>query len=214
MRSRWFGLVVAGLAGVVSIWAYPRLPETVATHWSLHGQPDGYSSRLSAVLLVPLVILGLTGLFQVLPKLDPRQANYPKFLHTYWLIVNAVIAFMGGVHALVIALGLGASVSVARVVPLGLAVLFVVLGNYLARVEPIWFVGIRTPWTLSSDTVWRKTHRTGGWIFVAGGLAMAAATFGPERLMLPALIATLVGVGVVPVVQSYLLWKGEQRERR
>ncbi len=214
MRSRWFGFVVAALAAALSLWAYPRLPESVATHWNLHGQPDDYSSRLFAAFGVPLVIVGIAGLFQVLPKLDPRQANYPKFLGTYWLIANAVILFMAGVHALIIASGLGANISVTRVIPLGVAVLLVVLGNYLTRVEPNWFVGIRTPWTLSSDAVWRKTHRTAGWVFVAGGLVMAAATFGPKGFVGPALVAVFATAVLVPVVQSYILWKREQGGRR
>ncbi|HYT04795.1 MAG TPA: DUF1648 domain-containing protein [Gemmatimonadales bacterium] len=65
MRSRWFGVVVAALAAALSIVAYPRLPATVAIHWDPHGQPNGYSSRLLAALLMPIVILAMTGLFHV-----------------------------------------------------------------------------------------------------------------------------------------------------
>ena len=70
MRNRWFGVVVAALAAAVSVWAYGRLPETVATHWSLQGTPDGYSSRLWAAAVMPFATLCLTGLFNVLPKMD------------------------------------------------------------------------------------------------------------------------------------------------
>ncbi len=94
MRRRWFGLVIAALAVGVSIWAYPQLPPTIATHWNVGGTADGFSSRATAVLIMPLVIIGLTGLFNVLPKLDPRRANYAKFIDTYWLIANAVILFI------------------------------------------------------------------------------------------------------------------------
>ncbi len=213
MRSRWFGLVVAALAAALSVWAYPRLPETVATHWNLQGEPDGYSSRLWAVAALPLLILALTGLFTILPKVDPRGANYQKFLASYWLIANAVLVFTGIADALVIASGLGYDVRVDRLMPLGVGLLFAFLGNYLTRVEPNWFIGIRTPWTLSSDTVWRKTHRTGGWLFVLGGLALAAGAFAPHRIFLPLFIATLVVVIAVPVAQSYILWKREQNGR-
>lgn len=213
MRRRWFGFVVAAVAIAVSLWVYPRLPHTVATHWNLRGEPDGYSSRFWAVALMPLLILGLTGLFAVLPKVDPRRANYEKFLDTYWLIANAVIAFLLMAHGLIAANGLGYRVQVDRLMPVGVGVLFAFLGNYLTRVEPNWFLGIRTPWTLSSDTVWRKTHRTGGWLFVIGGLVVAAGAFAPRPVFFPLLIATLVVVTVVPVVQSYLLWKREQHDR-
>jgi uncharacterized membrane protein len=119
-------------------------------------------SRLVAVSIIPAVILVMTGLFTVLPKVDPRRENYAKFLSTYWLIANAVIVFMLIAHGMIIATGLGYSVKIDRLMPIGVGLLFIVLGNYLTRVEPNWFVGIRTPWTLSSDTVWRKTHRMGG----------------------------------------------------
>lgn len=214
MRSRWFGLVIAALAVALSIWAYPSLPPTVATHWNLRGTPDGFSSRFVAVAIGPLLIAGITLLFNVLPKLDPRRENYLSFVSTYWLFANAIVVFMLIVHAVVIAAGLGYSVRIDRLMPLFVGLLFVVIGNYLTRVEPNWFVGIRTPWTLSSDRVWRKTHRTGGWLMVLGGLALAMGAFLPRAALLPLLIGTVVVVAVFPIVQSYILWKREKRAER
>ncbi len=213
MRSRWFGLVIAAVAVAVSIWAYPQLPPTVATHWNLRGTADGFSSRALAVSIIPAVILVMTGLFNVLPKLDPRGENYSKFIGTYWLIANAVIVFMLVAHGMIIATGLGYSVKIDRLMPIGVGVLFIVLGNYLTRVEPNWFVGIRTPWTLSSDTVWRKTHRTGGWLMVVGGLVIAACAFLPHGAFLPLFIAAILIMAVIPIVQSYILWKREKHDR-
>lgn len=213
MRSRWFGLVIAAIAVAVSLWAHPQLPPTVATHWSLRGTPDGFSSRGWAVAIIPLVILVMTGLFNVLPKLDPRRENYAKFLGTYWLIANAVIVFMLIAHGMIIATGLGYSVKIDRLMPIGVGVLFIILGNYLTRVEPNWFVGIRTPWTLSSDTVWRKTHRTGGWLMVLGGFVVAACAFLPHGAFLPLFVTAIVIMAVIPIVQSYVLWKREQHDR-
>jgi uncharacterized membrane protein len=213
MRSRWFCLVIAAVAVALSIWAYPSLPPTVATHWSLRGTPDGFSSRLVAVFIGPVLIVGITLLFNVLPKFDPRRENYAKFMSTYWLFANAVIAFMLIIHGIVIATGLGYTVRVDRLMPLFIGLLLVVIGNYLTRVEPNWFVGIRTPWTLSSDTVWRKTHRTGGGLMVLGGLIVATAAFLPHSALLPLLIAALIVAAVVPVVLSYVLWKRERHDR-
>ncbi len=213
MRSRWFGLVIAALAVAVSIWAYPQLPPTVATHWNLRGTPDGFSSRAMAVSIIPIVILLMMGLFRVLPRLDPRRENYSRFIGTYWLICNAIIAFMLIAHGMIIASGLGYSLNIDRLMPIGLGLLFVILGNFFTRVEPNWFVGIRTPWTLSSDTVWRKTHRTGGWLMVLGGFAVAACAFLPHGAFLPLFITAILVMVVIPIVQSYILWKREQHER-
>jgi len=167
MRSRWFGLVVAALGAVVSVWAYGRLPETVATHWNLQGTPDGFSSRIWAV-----------------------------------------------VHGLILANGLGYTVQVDRLLPVGVGLLFVFLGNYLTRVEPNWFIGVRTPWTLSSDTVWRKVHRTAGWLFVIAGIVIAAGAFAPRSAFMPLFVVTIVAAAGIPVAQSYVLWKREQHDRR
>ncbi len=213
MRSRWFGLVIAAVAVAVSLWAYPQLPPTVATHWNVRGVADGFSSRLVAVSIMPLVIIVMTGLFNLLPKLDPRRANYTKFIGTYWLIANAVILFILIGHGMIVATGLGYPVKIGRTMPIGVGLLFIVLGNYLTRVEPNWFVGIRTPWTLSSDTVWRKTHRTGGWLMVLGGLVIAACAFLPPGAFLPLFIAAILIMSVIPIVQSYILRKREKHDR-
>jgi immunity protein, SdpI family len=210
MRSRWFGILVAAVTAAISVWAYPRLPPTVATHWGLDGTPDGYSSRLMAVSIMPLVLVCMTVIFNVLPKVDPRRENYARFLSSYWLIANAVIVFLLVAHAMIIASGLGFDVKIDRLMPLGVGLLFVFLGNYLTRVEPNWFIGIRTPWTLSSDSVWRRTHRTGGWLMVIGGLILAASAFVPRPAFLVLFVATIVIVAVIPIVQSYVLWKREQ----
>ena len=210
MRSRWFGLVIAVIAAGISIWAYPQLPPTVATHWNVRGVADGFSGRLMAVSIMPLVIIAMTGVFNVLPRLDPRRANYSKFIGTYWLIANAVILFILIGHGMIVATGLGYPVKIGRTMPIGVGLLFIVLGNYLTRVEPNWFVGIRTPWTLSSDTVWRKTHRTGGWLMVLGGIVIAACAFFPPGAFLPLFIAAVLIMAVIPIVQSYVLWKREQ----
>jgi uncharacterized membrane protein len=210
MRSRWFGLVIAALAVALSVWAYPRLPATVATHWSLRGTPDGFSSRGWAVAIGPLMIVAITVLFNVLPKLDPRRENYATFLSSYWLIANAVIVFLLVAHAMILATGLGYSVRIDRLMPFGVGLLFIFLGNYLTRVEPNWFVGIRTPWTLSSNTVWRKTHRTGGGLMVIGGAVLAAGAFLPHGAFLPLLVTTLVIVAGIPIVMSYVLWRRER----
>ena len=213
MRSRWFGLVVALVAVAVSVWAYSRLPQVVATHWNLQGTPDGYSSRFWAAAVMPLVIAGLTGLFNVLPKVDPRHENYAKFLNTYWLIANAVLVFAAVAHALILANALGFTVQVDRLLPVGVGLLFAFLGNYLTRVEPNWFIGVRTPWTLSSDAVWRKVHRTAGWLFVIAGVVIAAGAFAPRNAFVPLFIVTIVVAAAIPVVQSYVLWKREQQDR-
>lgn len=213
MRSRWFGLVVAAVTLAVTWWAWDRLPPHMATHWDINGHVNGYSPRAFGGLFAPGLIVLLTLLFQALPLLDPRRQNYEKFIPTYWIIANSVVLFVGVVHVMVIGNAVGYPVAMSRVVPLGLGILFIALGNVLPRVEPNWFVGIRTPWTLSSDAVWRKTHRTGGWTFFLGGCALLVEGVIPMGRYWPALFVTIAVAALIPVVQSYFLWKGEHGDR-
>jgi uncharacterized membrane protein len=210
VRNRWLGFVIVLLVLAAGWWAYPHLPPRVPTHWNFRGEVDGYSSRFAATFVLPLVMLGLAALFQVLPKIDPRRKNYAKFSDTYWLIVNVILIFFGLVQALVLANGLGAPVSMGRILPIGIGFLMMLIGNVLGRLRPNWFIGIRTPWTLSSDEVWRKTHRLGGRLFVAGGIllmlsALVRGTFGVP--LIAALIAVLV---LIPVLYSLYLWMRER----
>jgi uncharacterized membrane protein len=210
MNKRWFGLIIVLLAAGVSIWAYPRLPASVPTHWNLRGEVDDYSSRLVAVLVMPAALRVLTGVFQILPKIDPRGANYEKFRDTYWLLMNGILTFMLALHVTFIAAGMGAGIQLNRVITIGLGAMFVLLGNFLGRVESNWFLGIRTPWTLSSETVWRKTHRTAAWLFVGAGIVVVAVgALGVQGNMGWLGVAAALVV-LVPVVQSFVLWKREK----
>ncbi len=214
MRSRWFGLIVFAVAAALSIWAYPRLPEVVATHWNLRGEPDKHSSRLIAAAMLPLGILVLTAIFALWPRFDPRRANYEKFGDTYRLLTNSVLVIALVGHGALLAAGLGYAVQVGRLLPIGLGLMLVFLGNYLTRVEPNWILGIRTPWTLSSDTVWRKTHRTGGLVFVIAGLVIAVGAALVPKYAVQLLVIAIVSASLIPVVQSYILWRREANANR
>jgi immunity protein, SdpI family len=210
VRNRWIGVIVGLVALAAAIWAYPQLPPRVATHWNIRGEADGYSGRFVGAFVMPLVILAVAGIARVLPRIDPKGKNYPKFHDTYWLLINGVLIVLGVLHLAVLGNAIGAPVPIQRVIPIALGFLFIVVGNYLGRVQPNWFLGIRTPWTLSSDTVWRKTHRLGAWVFVIAGLLFMASAFMPAARGGVPLVAVIVGLLMVPVFYSLYLWLRER----
>ena len=210
MRNRNFGFFIAVLATAFSVWAYPRLPEVVTTHWNFRGEPNGTSSRLVAAGLLPLFLAVLPLIFRALPKIDPKGENYAKFTDAYWLIANSVILFLAGVHVVVLLNALGTPVDINLVIGLGVGLLLMVMGNYLGKVQPNWFMGVRTPWTLASEFVWRKTNRTAGWLFVLAGLIVAVAAFIPSLPTVTIMGVVIALAALIPVVQSYVLWKREQ----
>ena len=214
MRNRWFGFGLAVLAAVASVLVFDRLPPEVTTHWNFRGQPDGWSSRTTAALFGPLAILGLTVIVWVLPIIDPKRENYPKFAAVFGLLVNVLIVFLLVVHLALLANGAGAPVDMMRVLGVSIGVMLVVAGNYLGRLRPNWFVGIRTPWTLSSEEVWRKTHRIGGWLFVAAGLITLLVVWIPgTRALYTGFIATMVAAAGSAGL-SLIFWMQEKKGRR
>ncbi len=206
---KWIPLLIVVAAFVASAIVYPRLPATIPTHWNIDGQPDGWSSRAFGALIFPVLMLGMWGLLRVLPAIDPRGANYAKFGGAYEAIVDALMIFLFGMHVVVLRAALGDPVQVGRVVPFGIGVLLIVIGNLLPRCRPNWFIGIRTPWTLSSDRVWEKTHRLGGRLFVAAGLLIAmVALFWAQWIHIVQLTAIVLAAGSA-VTYSYLQWRRE-----
>lgn len=207
---KWIPLLIVAAAVIASAVVYPSLPDRMPTHWNLQGEVDGWSGRTWGAWMIPLMILFLWGLMRWLPSIDPRGSNYVKFGGAFEAIMLAVMLFMLGVHAVILRDALGYPVAVERVIPVGIGILFVVIGNLLPRARPNWFVGIRTPWTLSSDRVWEKTHRMGGRLFVVGGILIAAAGLflGDSLPWVPGVVIAVCALGAV--VYSYIEWRKEK----
>jgi len=211
MRSRWLGIVAALAAAIVSAAFWSKLPPEVVTHWNLLGKADGSSSRAWAALAGPGIILVLTLLFQVVPRIDPRRENYDKFREVYWLVVNGLLLCLLVFHLAILASGAGAAVSVQRVSAGCLAVLMLVLGNSLGRIRPNWFMGVRTPWTLESPEVWRRTHRVAAWLLVGAGVVTGTAALIRGVNPLGIGLGAVMVMAVVSIVVSYFFWLQERR---
>lgn len=208
---KWIPALLVIAAMIASIVAYPGMDERVATHWNMSGEADGWSSRFAAAWLVPLVMAVMVVVFRILPHIDPRRDNYEKFSGAYDAIVIMILAFMLGMHLLLLATGSGYDLPVARLVPASVGIMFVVLGLLLPRAHPNWFVGIRTPWTLSSDVSWERTHRLGGTLFMlSGALAVVSAFAFPDKAAW-VLVASGVGSVVLLFVYSFVVWKQDKR---
>ncbi len=207
---KWIPLLIVIAAFAASAIVYPRLPETIPTHWNMDGQPDGWSSRAFGALITPVILLFVWGFVRVLPAIDPRGANYAKFGGAFEAIFDSLMLFLLGMHIVLLRAGLGYPVQIQRIAPFGIGVLLIVIGNLLPRCRPNWFVGIRTPWTLSSDRVWEKTHRFGGRLFVAAGFLIAiAALFWAQWVHVVLVTSILLAIAAM-LIYSYLEWKREQ----
>ena len=207
---KWISVLIVVAAFAISAVVYPRLPATIPTHWDFSGQPNGWSSRLWGAWLIPIFLLGMLALVRILPRIDPRGSNYAKFGGAFEAIIDSIMLFMLALHIVALRAALGHPVQMQRILPLGIGVLLIVIGNLLPRARPNWFVGIRTPWTLSSDRVWEKTHRFGGRVFVAGGLTITIASLVWVNEAHVVLVAVMVLATFSVLFYSYLEWKREQ----
>jgi uncharacterized membrane protein len=210
MKTRWLGLVFAFITLVFSAAVYSKLPEQVPTHFNVRGEPDDWTARTFAAFMMPVFAIALVGLFNVFPKISPRRQNLDRFSDTYWLIANLAIAFICALHVLVLGRALGWPVDITSATLLGVGIMFMVMGNVLPRTRSNWWMGIRTPWTMESENVWRATHRLAGKTFMVGGAVTVVAALLPIALRPWVAIGALAVAGFIPVIYSYLYWRRER----
>lgn len=200
--------ILAAMFGwaALSFWTAPdRFP----VHWNLRGEVDRYGGRFEGMLVLPLVTLALYLLLTFLPRIDPGKRNYANFAGAYAVLRLAIVAFLGALYVFMQAAARGRTLDLGGILPFAMGALFLVLGNVMGKLRPNWFVGIRTPWTLSSAESWNRTHRAGGWVFVGLGLATMVSALLAGRAAFPITVGMLLAASLGLVVYSYVVWKDD-----
>ncbi len=210
-KREWLPLTLIGLSFLTTALIYPRLPDPMPVHWNVAGLPDNYAPRAVGAFLLPATTLATyLGLF-LLPRIDPLRANVARFEQTYRLVrvgVTLVLIYLQALVLLTVIQG-RQRLPVAMLLG-GFGVFLIIVGNALPRVRPNWFVGIRTPWTLSSERVWRETHRFGGRLWVISGLLILLISLLLPGGHLAALLTILILAGLIPATYSYLRYRRER----
>jgi uncharacterized membrane protein len=199
--------VILAAMFVASAIAWPHAPDRIPVHWNISGHVDRYGGKFEGLLLLPLVAVGVYVLMLVLPRIDPGRANYAKFRGSYNAIRIGLLVMFAVFDGALQAWVWTGRVSIAHLAPFATGIACVFLGALLGKIRPNWFVGIRTPWTLSSKVSWVRTHRAGGWLFMLVGLATIIATVASPAAAFWVLLAGLMGGTVALVIYSYLLWR-------
>jgi uncharacterized membrane protein len=220
MNTRPMILVSAAVIGVMvlaSAWAWLQLPSDaqVPIHWGPSGQPDDWADKTVGLWLMPVIATGVAALLALIPRYEPRRANLARSSRAYGAVWIGVMLLIGGLHLLAISVALGATMDLTRIVMVGTGALFVVIGNYLPKVKPNYMMGIRTPWTLTSDRSWRRTHRIGGRLFVIEGLLIAGlGLVGVSgEVLVVVLLAAIVVLLAITFTYSYQVWKLDPEKR-
>lgn len=209
MRSRWTAAALVAAMWALTLAVYGELPSRVPTHWDAQGQVDGWMARAQGGFLMPGIAALSLGLMLIVPRLDPRRRNVQRFAPEWMLLLNMTALFLAALHTATLAFALGYPVDMRRITMAGVGLLLIGVGNYLPRVRSNYFIGIRTPWTLENDNVWRDTHRVGGWTFVLAGMLFVASALLPAALGTPLTFVAIGGLVVVPMAYSYLAYRRE-----
>lgn len=193
--------IIAGiliLTFAIAVIAYPYLPDRLASHWGASGEVNGYLPKIWGLFIVPAISAVLTLLFLLIPRIDPLRKNIAKFMDAFEQFVIIILAFLLYVFLLTILWNTGVRFSITQVLSPAFGVLFYACGILISKAKRNWFIGIRTPWTLSSDRVWDKTHAIGGKLFrIAGVIALGG-------ILLPG-IAWLFLLGPILIITGYLV---------
>lgn len=214
LRTIWvdatlWGLVAAMFALGALVW--PLAPDSIPVHWNLAGRPDRYAGKLEGLFLFPaialIVLLGLS----LLPRVDPNRARYAEFRGAYAVIRLAITGVLAISYAAAVLVMLGVELNIGLLLGSLGGLLLIVFGAVMDRLRPNWFVGIRTPWTLSNEESWRATHRAGKWVCIGLGVAFVlAGVLQAAWAVTAAVVLALVGV-LGLVVYSYLVWRRTTR---
>lgn len=171
LKHEWYILILLILPFIAIPFIWSHLPSQIPIHWNMQGEVNGTSSRLFGVLFTPALNIGIYFLFLYLPKIDPKKrVTYnQKPMPVIRLII---VLFLLCIQASIIYAALVNGASSIQWIDIGVALFFIVFGNYMRTVQPNYFIGIRVPWTLESEENWRQTHRMASWLWVAGGIVL------------------------------------------
>lgn len=207
LKKDWLLIIMIIFGFALGAYFYPSLPDRVPIHWNANWEVDGYGSKLFGALGLPAISLAMYLLFLILPYIDPRRRNYEGFKPTYQFLKYLLILFFLGLEVMTLLIASGIIVNKPIFIQIGVSLLFILMGNVMGRFKHNYFIGIKTPWTLANEEVWRKTHRLAGPLWVLGGIinilfALLGANFNGIGFFV--ILAIIV---IIPTVYSYFVYQ-------
>ena len=204
--SQTFVIGLILISFLLGIWLYPKLPDTMASHWNISGSVDGTMPKFWGVFILPFVLVAIWLLLTFLPRIDPMRKNAAGFEKPFDLFMVGLVVFLFYIYTLCLIWNFGVNFNMNQAIAPGFALLLFIISVLLEGAKRNWFIGIRTPWTMSSDEVWRKTHKLGAILFKVSAVLALLAMFLPGSLVFLLLGPILISV-VVTVVYSYVIYK-------
>lgn len=206
----WWGWLVWAIASVAGIVAYKYIPMQAPVHYDLAGEPNHSGPRWVAAFAEPAIMIGIILLWHVLWRIDPKKRSYDVFWSTYRYIGGVLIVFISLMHLSTLAhlLNIASVGMLLRFGPTIFSIMILLLANVLPRLQPNWWIGIRTPWTLSSEESWNRTHRLAGYLGIPTSVLMVILVWVLQSSMIPMAILLPIAFWIlVSVVASYFYAK-------
>jgi len=195
---------------IIGIYFYAQMPSMMASHWNARGQVDGYMSKFWGVFLMPLTLIGLLILFILIPRIDPLKENIRKFRKYFDVFIVLITIFLFYVYCLTLLWNMGKRFDMGILMMPALGIIFYYAGILMENAKRNWFIGIRTPWTLSSENVWNKTHKVGSKLFKIAGIITFIGILFPQYAIFFVLISA-ISASIYTIVYSYLEYRKEIR---
>ena len=209
-KSHFLIIILILISFGIGAYFFPQMPEKMASHWNAKGEVDGYISKFWGLFLMPIILLGLFLLFILIPKIDPLKENIAKFRKYFDGFIVLITIFLFYIYLLTIAWNLGKRFDMGKMMVPALGMLFYYCGILTENAKRNWFIGIKTPWTLSSERVWDKTHKIGGKLFKAAGLIAFLGIFFPNYAFYFILVPALL-VAFYTIIYSYFEYQKETK---
>jgi len=211
-RSMYYPLVIVMLMFLAGAYLYPQLPDQIPTHWNAQGEVDDYSSRDVGVFMMPVISLAIYLIFLAIPHMAVFKKNVKEFYDSYaGGFFTILMLFMFGVQLFSLFAGLGSQFEIMYFMVPAISMLFGYIGYILPKVKRNFFIGIRTPWTLASDRVWKKTHEMGGKLFMGSAVIMLLSLLFPPEAFWVSIVA-IIAASFYMLLYSYLEFRKEKRE--
>jgi len=207
IKKEWYNIILLLLPFLVIPFIWDQLPAQIPTHWNMQGEVNGYSGKTFGLLFAPSLSILIYFLVLYLPKIDPKK-RFKINQKPLPILRTLLVLFFLGIQFWTILNAMGHTIGSQKWFYLGMAVFFLVMGNYLRTIKPNYFIGIRVPWALEDEENWRKTHRLGSYLWVAGSLLLIILfPFLPLKTYSTVFFTVIIIMALIPTGYSFYIYK-------
>ena len=184
---------------ILGLIYYPSLPDKMAIHFNFQSVPDNWYPKFIVLFILPLILLLGHAFCLYCTFKDTKNVENQAMIH---IVIWIIPVLSNAISMILIAYALGVIFNISFFIRFLIALLFIILGNYLPKSRVSDTIGIRLPWTVNNPEVWRKTHRMAGYLWLIGGLVLLCTLPFDSGVLF---IILVFAMGIIPTGYSYYL---------